>query len=119
MGSITAGWGDLEAGEGHGTADRSVLRAGRCVIWCCAACRPIPLRIRHVERVTNEIAQWMQTRPEVKLVHHPALPSPGRIWKRGFTGSTGVFSFVLRMTSMVPTLRPLHRALGFFGIGAS
>ena len=81
----------------------------------------MPLRIRHVERVTNEIAQWMQTRPEVKLVLHPALPgSPGHeIWKRDFTGSTGVFSFVLHDQYGADAAALFIEALEFFGIGAS
>ncbi|HOB02823.1 MAG TPA: cystathionine beta-lyase, partial [Casimicrobium huifangae] len=81
----------------------------------------MPLRIRHVERVTNEIAQWMQTRPEVKLVLHPALPgSPGHeIWKRDFTGSTGVFSFVLHDQYGADAAARFIEALEFFGIGAS
>jgi len=81
----------------------------------------MPLRIRHVERVTNEIAQWIQTRPEVKLVLHPALPgSPGHeIWKRDFTGSTGVFSFVLHDQYGADAAARFIEALEFFGIGAS
>lgn len=81
----------------------------------------MPLRIRHVERVTNDIAQWIQTRPEVKLVLHPALPgSPGHeIWKRDFTGSTGVFSFVLHDQYGADAAARFIEALEFFGIGAS
>ena len=81
----------------------------------------MPLRIRHVERVTNDIAQWMQPRPEIKQVLHPALPgSPGHeIWKRDFTGSTGVFSFVLHDQYGVDAAALFIEALLFFGIGAS
>lgn len=81
----------------------------------------MPLRIKHVERVTNEIAQWMQTRPEVKQVLHPALPgSPGHdIWKRDFTGSTGVFSFILHDQYGADAAARFIEALEFFGIGAS
>ena len=72
-------------------------------------------------RVTNEIAQWMQTRPEVKQVLHPALPgSPGHdIWKRDFTGSTGVFSFILHDQYGADAAARFIEALEFFGIGAS
>ena len=44
------------------------------------------------------LAYWLSERPEVERVLHPALPScPGHeIWKRDFTGSSGLFGFVLK-----------------------
>lgn len=44
------------------------------------------------------LANWLVARPEVAAVLHPALPScPGHeIWKRDFTGSSGLFSIVLK-----------------------
>jgi O-acetylhomoserine/O-acetylserine sulfhydrylase-like pyridoxal-dependent enzyme len=43
------------------------------------------------------ISKWLQDRPEVRKVLHPALAScPGHeIWKRDFDGSSGLFSIVL------------------------
>jgi cysteine-S-conjugate beta-lyase len=81
----------------------------------------MPLRMKHVERVALAIAQWLKTRPEVKLVLHPALPDcPGHdIWKRDFTGSTGVFSFVLRDEYGDDAAARFIEALELFGIGAS
>ena len=45
-----------------------------------------------------KLAYWLNERPEVERVLHPALPScPGHeTWKRDFTGSSGLFSFVLK-----------------------
>jgi cystathionine beta-lyase len=45
-----------------------------------------------------KLAYWLSERPEVERVLHPALPScPGHeIWKRDFTGSSGLFGFVLK-----------------------
>ena len=39
------------------------------------------------------VARWLEQRPEVLRVLHPALPSdPGHaIWKRDFTGACGLF----------------------------
>jgi cystathionine beta-lyase len=66
-----------------------------------------------------DIAHWLAARPEVAGVLHPALPyCPGHeIWKRDFTGSSGLFSFVLKgdwnkAASFVD-------ALELFGIGYS
>ncbi|NQU59117.1 MAG: PLP-dependent transferase, partial [Rhodospirillales bacterium] len=45
-----------------------------------------------------QLAHWLDQRPEVARVLHPALPScPGHeFWKRDFTGSSGLFGFVLK-----------------------
>lgn len=44
------------------------------------------------------LAEWLAARPEVERVLHPALPScPGHeIWKRDFTGASGLFGVVLK-----------------------
>jgi len=66
------------------------------------------------------VAEWLAARPEVSRVLYPALPNdPGHaIWKRDFTGATGVFGVVLRP---VPkrAVDALLNALGLFGMGAS
>ena len=81
----------------------------------------MPLRIRHTERVAFDIARWLKTQPAVKLVLHPALPDcPGHeIWKRDFTGSTGVFSLVLHDQYGADAAARFIDALEFFAVGAS
>jgi cystathionine beta-lyase len=66
------------------------------------------------------IARWLQDRPEVARVLHPALPGdPGHaIWKRDFTGACGLFGVVLNPASQ----RAVHAfldALKIFGLGFS
>ena len=60
-------------------------------------------------------------RPEVELVLHPALPScPGhQLWKRDFTGSTGLFSFVFREGFTREQVLKFVDALELFEIGYS
>ena len=63
--------------------------------------RTMELRLREAERQALALAHWLETRPEVKRVLHPALPHhPGHeIWKRDFAGSSGLFSIILHPAS--------------------
>jgi cystathionine beta-lyase len=60
--------------------------------------RTLAVRLAQHHRSGIEMAQWLATRPEVVTVLHPALEShPGHaIWKRDFTGASGLFSIVLQ-----------------------
>ncbi len=66
------------------------------------------------------VARFLETRPEVLRLLHPALPShPGHaLWQRDFTGASGLFSMVLK-----PVPQAAYHAfidtLELFGIGAS
>ena len=82
--------------------------------------RTMQLRLKEAERQALDLAAWLQTRPEVKWVLHPALPScPGHeIWKRDFLGSSGVFSIVLQPASQKAVAAMLD-GLELFGMGYS
>jgi len=60
--------------------------------------RTLAIRLRQHEQSALQVAEWLLNRPEVAEVRHPALPTfPGNsIFKRDFTGSNGLFSFVLK-----------------------
>ena len=66
------------------------------------------------------VARWLEQRPEVLRMLHPALEShPGHaLWKRDFAGASGLFSMVLK-----PVPKKAYHAfvdtLQLFGIGAS
>ena len=66
------------------------------------------------------MARWLEQRPEVLRLLHPALPShPGHaLWKRDFTGASGLFSVVLKPVPQKAVYAFLD-ALELFGIGAS
>lgn len=59
--------------------------------------RTMGVRLRQHETSALEIARWLDARDEVRKVFHPALPScPGHeIWKRDFSGASGLFSIEL------------------------
>ena len=66
------------------------------------------------------LAQWLSGRPEVLRVIHPALPDhPGHaLWKRDFSGSSGLFSIVLKPASEAAVAAFLD-GLELFGLGYS
>jgi cysteine-S-conjugate beta-lyase len=66
------------------------------------------------------MARWLAGRPEVLRVLHPALESdPGHaIWKRDFTGASGLFSIVLKPKPQAAVDAMLD-SLKLFGMGFS
>ena len=81
----------------------------------------LSVRLKAVEASALRVASWLADREEVETVLHPALPScPGReIWKRDFSGSSGLFSFAPREPM---SRREIHQAmdrLTLFRIGYS
>ena len=83
--------------------------------------KTLAVRLKAVEKSALELAQWLSQRPEVELVLHPALPScPGHeFWKRDFTGSSGLFSFVFRQQFSREQVLAFVDALKLFKIGYS
>lgn len=82
--------------------------------------RTLAVRLKQHERSALDVARWLKTRPEVDHVMHPALEDdPGHaIWKRDFTGSSGLFSAVLKPVSK-EALSTFLQGLKLFGMGAS
>ncbi|HHQ6545752.1 TPA: cystathionine beta-lyase [Serratia fonticola] len=60
--------------------------------------RTLGVRLKQHEISSIAIAQWLAARPEVERVNHPALPSckGHEFFQRDFSGSCGLFSFVLK-----------------------
>jgi cystathionine beta-lyase len=74
---------------------------------------------RHMKNAV-QVAEWLRGRPEVDTVLYPALSNaPGHdIWKRDFTGASGLFSIVLKPCKPGATNAFLDR-LSLFGMGYS
>ncbi|WP_439213707.1 cystathionine beta-lyase [Duffyella gerundensis] len=59
--------------------------------------RTLAVRLQQHEESGIKIAEWLATRPEVARVNHPALAQckGHAFWQRDFSGSSGLFSFIL------------------------
>jgi cystathionine beta-lyase len=82
--------------------------------------RTMAVRIARNQSNGLALARWLQARPEVARVLHPALPDdPGHpIWRRDFTGASGLFAFILRPVPRA-ALAAFLDGLQLFGMGAS
>ena len=82
--------------------------------------RTMELRLREAERQGLALAQWLSDRLEVLRVIHPALPDhPGHaLWKRDYSGASGLFSIVLKPVSEAAVAAFLD-GLELFGLGYS
>jgi len=82
--------------------------------------RSIGVRMpRHYESAMT-VAKWLQERPEVTRVLHPALPEdPGHeLWKRDFTGASGLFGFVIN-TEDRKKISAMMDSWTLYGMGSS
>jgi len=82
--------------------------------------RTLGVRLAQHHRSGLEMAQWLATRPEVARVLHPGLESdPGHaIWKRDFSGASGLFSIVLKPAPQ-QAVDALLDTVKLFGMGYS
>lgn len=82
--------------------------------------RTMAVRLARHNASGVQVARWLAQRPEVLRVLHPALESdPGHaLWKRDFTGASGLFSIVLKPCAD-KAVHAFMNALALFGMGFS
>jgi len=88
------------------------------------ALRGIPtlnLRMKQIEKNTLNLAKELSQHSLVDKVYHPALPNfPNHhIWKRDFSGSTGLFSFSLKKKYSLKSIENFFNKLKIFKLGYS
>ena len=82
--------------------------------------RTLSVRLARHQDSALAIAKWLAARPEVAHAMHPALESdPGHaIWKRDFSGASGLFSITLKPASERAVYAFMNE-LSLFGMGYS
>ena len=106
------------------------LQETHFTMGCCAApddvyqvmrgLRTMGVRLERHQENALDVARWLESQPGVARVLHPALESfpDHAIWKRDFSGASGIFSIVLAGGGE----REAHAfldALEIFGLGYS
>ena len=106
------------------------LHAVHIAMGCCAApddiyqvlrgLRTMGIRLERHQKSALEIARWLQSRDGIAEVLHPGLESHRghALWKRDFTGASGIFSVVLDGGGQKAAHAFLD-ALRLFGLGYS
>lgn len=81
----------------------------------------LKLRFNAHDASARKIATWLQTRPEISQVLHPAMADcPGHaIWKRDFTGAGGLFSVLFDTSYSEAQTDQFVNQLKLFKIGFS
>jgi cystathionine beta-lyase len=121
LGSVTV------ASEAHHLAVRGAASAmGHYAspddVWLALrGVRTMPVRLAHQQEAALEVARWLQARPEVARILHPALPGDQghAIWKRDFTGAPSLFGVVFQPRYTEEDIFRFVDGLKLFGIGAS
>jgi cystathionine beta-lyase len=82
--------------------------------------RTLPLRLERHGANGLALADWLAARPEVERVLHPALPNDPSyaLWKRDFTGCTGLFGVLLKPYSRA-AITAMVEGMGLFKMGWS
>jgi cystathionine beta-lyase len=81
----------------------------------------LAVRLDRLEQNAMRVATWLKSRPEVELVLHPAFADcPGHaLWKRDFSGSSSIFSVVLRPEWTPARIAGWMESLALFQMGFS
>ncbi len=81
----------------------------------------LAIRLRRHEQSALTIAKWLEGESVIDQVLHPALPNhpEHHLWRRDFTGSSGLFAFTFRKDYSEEQLRSFIDSLDLFQLGYS
>ena len=119
MGAITtteASWRETIANHGA----LGLCAAPDDIYLVLRGIRPLAVRMERHMKTGLMLAEWLAGRPEVARVIHPALPNHAgnAIWRRDFTGASGLFAIELNPASEA-ALAAMLDGLELFGMGYS
>ncbi len=83
--------------------------------------RTLRVRLEQHQTAGIEIAKWLEKHPAVETVIHPALETHPEhsVWRRDFTGASGVFGFILKREPSREGLSRFLDPMQVFAIGLS
>ncbi len=83
--------------------------------------KTLSTRLRQHESSALQVAARLQEHEKIDTVIHPALPDHAEhhLWKRDFSGSSGLFAFTFKKDYSAEELALFINALDFFGLGYS
>ncbi len=120
IGAVSARTPELFAQLSETRKALGVIVAAEDAFLTLRGMRTMTMRLEQQAPAGLEMARWLQARPEVARVLHPALEGdPGyALWKRDFTGCSSLFSVELKPVSR-DALAAMLNDMTFFGMGAS
>jgi cysteine-S-conjugate beta-lyase len=82
--------------------------------------RTMSVRLERQSASALKIARWLELQPQVARVLHPALEThpDHALWRRDFTGASGLFAFELKPATS-ESVRALLKSLKLFAMGFS
>ena len=105
---------------------RTMRQLGQCagpddIYLALRGLRTLAVRLARHQSTALALSRWLAARPEVDRVLHPALRGdPGHeIWRRDYTGASGLFGFVLARAYSDTAVGAFVDGLELFGIGSS
>ncbi|WP_343563159.1 cystathionine beta-lyase [Kiloniella sp. b19] len=112
--------------EHYTTVKNSVYHLGQCagpddIYLGQRGLRTMAVRLKQHHESGLQVAKWLSERPEVARVLHPALPEhPGHeLWKRDFSGTCGLFAFILDRHYSRTAMAAMVDNMELFGMGYS
>ena len=83
--------------------------------------RTLSVRLKQHQETALVLADWFAHRPEIERVLHPARPDhvSYHLWQRDFSGSSGLFSVLIKSSYSPTAVAAMVDGFELFGIGYS